>query len=122
MSIPILEIEGFLIVSIQQELHDRLALELQNDILDRIVKTEAQGVIIDITSVEVVDSFLGRLISDTATMSALMGTKTVLVGLQPAVAITLVELGLELEGVHTALNMEKGLKWLRKTKQEGATP
>jgi len=111
--IPILKIEDFLIVSIQTELHDRMAEELQRDIIDELGTTNAKGVLIDVTSLDIVDSFLGRLIGDTANMTRVMGAKTVLVGLQPAVAITLVELGVELTGVHTTLNMEKGLEWLR---------
>lgn len=123
MAIPILKIEENLIVSIQQELHDHNAVELQQDILDELAKTESRGLLIDVTAVDVVDSFLGRMISDTATMASLMGARTVLVGLRPAVAITLVELGLELEGVHAALNMEKGLSLLKRLAvEEGRIP
>ncbi|MBF0509459.1 MAG: STAS domain-containing protein [Deltaproteobacteria bacterium] len=112
--IPIMKIEDFLLVSVQTELHDKLAEELQKDIVERLAKTNAKGVLIDVTALDVVDSFLGRLIGDTAGMTSIMGAKTVLVGVQPAVAITLVEFGIELRGIHTALNMEKGLQWLRK--------
>lgn len=100
-------------VSIQTELHDRMAEDLQKDIVAKLDQTNARGVLIDVTSLDVVDSFLGRLIGDTANMTSIMGARTVLVGLQPAVAITLVEFGIELQGVHTALNVDKGLKWLR---------
>jgi rsbT antagonist protein RsbS len=112
-AIPILKIEDFLIVTVQTELHDRHAVGLQIDILRELTRSHARGVLIDVTALDVVDSFLGRLIGETATMAQLMGARTCLVGLQPAVAITLVELGLDLVGVHTALNMEKGLAWLR---------
>ncbi|MEW6261806.1 MAG: STAS domain-containing protein [Thermodesulfobacteriota bacterium] len=111
--IPILKIEDFLLVSVQAELHDRMAEDLQKDIMVKLAQIKAKGVLIDVTSLDVVDSFLGRLIGDTAAMTSIMGAKTVLVGLQPPVAITLVEFGIELKGVHTALNMESGLKWLR---------
>ncbi len=116
--VPILKIEGFLLVSIQVELHDKLAELLQNDIVETLAHTQAKGVLIDVTTLDLVDSFLGRLISDTANMTKIMGAKTVLVGLQPAVAITMVELGLDLDGVHTTLNMEKGLKWLRENAED----
>lgn len=111
--IPILKIEDILIVTVQTELHDRSAAGLQTDILRELARTRAKGVLIDVTALDMVDSFLGRLIGETATMARMMGARTCLVGLQPAVAITLVELGLDLVGVHTALNMEKGLAWLR---------
>jgi rsbT antagonist protein RsbS len=111
--VPILKIEDFLLVPVQTELHDRSAELLQRDIIDTLARTHAKGVLIDVTSLELVDSFLGRLISDTANMVKIMGAKSVLVGLQPAVAITLVELGLDLGGVYTTLNMERGLEWLR---------
>jgi rsbT antagonist protein RsbS len=113
MNVPILKIENFLLVSIQTELYDRSAEQLQKNIVEELSRTRARGVLIDVTALDIVDSFLGRLISDTAQMTRIMGAKTVLAGLQPAVAITLVELGIELKGVHTALNMDKGLEWLR---------
>jgi len=116
--IPILKIEDFLLVSVQTELHDKMAEELQKDIVEKLAQTNARGVLIDVTSLDVVDSFLGRLIGDTANMTRIMGARTVLVGLQPAVAITLVEFGVELKGVHTALNMDKGLQWLRQSLQD----
>lgn len=113
MSVPILKVEDFLLVPIQDELHDRSAEVLQKNILEELLRTNAKGVLIEVTALDIVDSFLGRLISDTAQMTKVMGAKTVLAGLQPAVAITLVELGIELEGVYTTLNMDKGLEWLR---------
>ena len=111
---PILKLEDFLLIPIQTELHDKMAEELQKDILEALALTRAKGVLLDVTALDIVDSFLGRLISDTAAMTRIMGAKTVLAGLRPAVAITMVELGLELEGIHTTLNMEKGLQWLRR--------
>jgi rsbT antagonist protein RsbS len=113
--IPILRIQDILLVSIQSELYDRQAERLQKDILQTLTVTHARGVLVDVTALQVIDSFLGRMIGETASMTRLMGAKTVLVGLQPAVAITLVELGLHLDGVHTALNMEQGLAWLNIT-------
>lgn len=112
--VPILKIENFLLISVQTELHDKSAERLQREIVEELSRTKAKGVLIDVTALDIVDSFLGRLISDTASMTNIMGAKTVLVGLQPAVAITLVELGLELNGVHTTLNMERGLEWLHR--------
>ncbi len=117
--IPILKIEDFLIASVQTELHDRMAEDLQHDIVGELGRTNARGVLIDVTALDIVDSFLGRMIGDTAKMTSMMGAKTVLVGLQPAVAITMVELGMELEGIHTALNMEKGIGWLRQNRLAG---
>lgn len=111
--VPILKIEQFLLISIQDAMHDKAAETLQKDILEELAACKAKGVLIDITALDIVDSFLGRLIGDTAKMTKIMGAKTVLVGLQPAVAITLVELGIELHGIETTLNMEKGLQWLR---------
>ena len=104
--IPILKIRDYLIVPIQVDLDDLSAAELQKDILCRIEKTSARGVIIDISVVEMVDSYLGRILDETARMAALMDARVVLCGMQPAVAITLVELGLNLEGVYTSLNLE----------------
>jgi rsbT antagonist protein RsbS len=112
LRIPILKIGDILIASIQMELHDASAVQFKDDLLQRIYTTRAQAVIIDLTAVEVVDSFIGRLIADIAAMTGLMGASVVLTGLQPAVAITLVELGLELPQVTTALNLEKGLRLL----------
>ena len=112
--IPILQIENFLVASIQVALHDRSAVQFRDDLLQRIFETKAKGLIIDLTAVDIVDSFIGRLIGDVAEMAALMGTRVVVSGLQPAVAITLTELGLELPGVITALNLEKGIAILRR--------
>jgi len=111
--IPILRMGRFLLVTIQVDMHDRLALQLQDDLTERIVKDRAQGVLIDISSLEVVDSFIGRMISNIAAMASVLDARTVVVGMQPAVAITLVELGLSLTGVRTALNVDKGMALLR---------
>ena len=111
--IPILKMGELLLVTIQVDMHDRLALQLQDDLTDRIVKDRAHGVLIDISSLEVVDSFIGRMISNIAAMASVLDARTVVVGMQPAVAITLVELGLSLEGVRTALNVDKGMALLR---------
>ena len=116
--IPILQIEDFLVASIQVALHDRSAVQFRDDLLQRIFDTKAKGLIIDLTAVDIVDSFIGRLIGDVAEMAALMGTRVVVSGLQPAVAITLTELGLELPGIITALNLEKGIAILRRQVSE----
>jgi rsbT antagonist protein RsbS len=111
--IPILRMGRFLLVTIQVDMHDRLALQLQDDLTQRIVSDRAHGVLIDISSLEVVDSFIGRMISNIAAMASVLDARTVVVGMQPAVAITLVELGLSLTGVRTALNVDKGMALLR---------
>src|SRR3954453_21312479 len=111
--IPILRMGDFLLVTIQVDMHDRLALALQDDLTTRIEKTGAKGVLIDISALEMVDSFIGRMIANISGMSRILDAHTVLVGMQPAVAITLVELGLTLEGVRTALDVEKGMSLLR---------
>ena len=111
--IPILKMGSFLLVTIQVDMHDQLALALQDDLTSRIAKERARGVLIDISSLEVVDSFIGRMIGNIAAMARVLDAQTVVVGMQPAVAITLVELGLALEGVLTALNVEKGMALLR---------
>lgn len=111
--IPILKIGDHLLVSIQVDMHDRLAVTLQNDLTARILKDNARGVLIDISSLEVVDSFIGRTLGNIAAMSRLLGAETVVVGMRPAVAITMVELGLSLAGVRTALNVEQGVEILR---------
>jgi rsbT antagonist protein RsbS len=110
--IPILKLGDALLVSIQVDMHDRLAVQLQDDLTDRIVKTHARGVLIDISALEIVDSFIGRMLANIAAMSRVLDAQTVVVGMRPAVAITLVELGLELPGVRTALNVERGMELL----------
>ena len=112
--IPIIKIRDYLIVSIQVDMHDRLALQLQTQILEEIYRTGAKGVLIDISTLEMVDSFIGRVLSGMASMASIMDAAVVIVGMQPAVAITLVELGLEMPGVDTALNMELGMEMLEK--------
>ena len=107
--VPILRIGDVLLVSIQIDLQDQIALQLQDDLSQRIVDTGAKGVLIDISALEIVDSFVGRMISTTAAVSRVLDAETVVVGMQPAVAITLVELGLTLEGVRTALDVDRGL-------------
>ena len=110
--IPILKMGHFLLVPIQVELHDRLALQLQKDLAEKIWVAQAKGVLIDISSVNVVDSFMGRVLGNIANMGRIMGAETVVVGMQPAVAITLVEMGITLDRVITALNVEAGMKLL----------
>ena len=112
--IPILRMGDCLLVSIQVDMHDRLALMLQEDLTDQIVRTGARGALIDISSLDMVDSFIGRMLGNIASMARLLGALTVVVGMRPAVAITLVELGLSLEGVRTALNVEKGMELIAK--------
>ena len=116
--IPILRMGRFLLVTIQVDMHDRLAMQLQDDLTTRIVESGAKGVLIDISSLEIVDSFIGRMIANIAGMSHVLDAETVLVGMQPAVAITLVELGLTLPGVRTALNVEKGMALLQASLRE----
>src|ERR1700712_4474955 len=111
--IPILRIGDLLLVTIQVDMHDRLAMTLQDDLTERIVREQARGVLIDISALDMVDSFIGRMISNTAAMARVLDAATVLVGMQPAVAITLVELGLTLDGVRTALNVERGMLLLQ---------
>ncbi len=112
--IPILKMGQFLLVTIQIDLYDRLALTLENDLINMVSKTGARGVLIDISAVSIVDSFMGRILGNIASMSKIMDAETVVVGMQPAVAITLVELGLTLTGVYTALDVEKGMELLQK--------
>ncbi len=113
--IPVLKIGTLLLVTIQIDMNDRMAITLQDDLTKRIVKDRAKGVLIDICALDLVDSFTGRIISDIAAMAKILDADTVLVGMQPAVAITLVELGLTLEGVKTALNVERGMRMLNST-------
>jgi rsbT antagonist protein RsbS len=110
--IPILKMGGYLLVSIQVDMHDRLALQLQDDLTGRIAQTGARGVLIDISSLDMVDSFIGRMLGNIAAMSRVLDAETVVVGMRPAVAITLVELGMSLQGVRTALDVEKGMELL----------
>ena len=111
--IPILKMGEFLLVTIQVDMHDRLALTLQDDLTGQIVKHRARGVLIDISALEIVDSFIGRMLASIASMAHLLDSQTVVVGMQPAVAITLVELGLPMKGIRTALDVEKGMTALR---------
>jgi rsbT antagonist protein RsbS len=111
--IPILKMGDYLLVTIQVDMHDRLAMALQDDLTEKIVASRAKGVLIDISALEMVDSFIGRMIGDIAAVSRVLDAQTVVVGMRPAVAITLVELGLSLAGVRTALNVERGMDLLR---------
>jgi rsbT antagonist protein RsbS len=111
--IPILRMGQFLLVTIQVDLYDQLAENLESDLVNMVQKTGARGVLIDVSSVSIIDSFMGRILGNIASMSGIMDAQTVVVGMQPAVAITLVELGLPLNGVRTALNVEKGMELLR---------
>lgn len=111
--IPVLKISALLLVTVQVDMHDRLALALQDDLTTMIERTGARGVLIDISALDVVDSFIGRMLANIAAMARVLDAATVVVGMQPAVAITLVELGLSLPGVRTALNVERGMAMLR---------
>ena len=111
--IPILKLGDFLLVTVQVDMHDRLAMNLQDDLTEKIVDFHARGVLIDISALDIVDSFIGRMLGNIATMSRILDAETVVVGMRPAVAITLVELGLSLPGVRTALNVERGMDLLR---------
>ncbi len=119
--IPILQIGDFLLITIQVDMHDQLALQLQDDLTARIAKTGARGVLLDISTLDVVDSFIGRMISNISSVAGVLSARTVVVGMQPAVAITLVELGLSLPGVQTALNAERGMELLRLAMDEEAS-
>jgi rsbT antagonist protein RsbS len=112
-TIPILKLGDFLLVTIQVDMHDRLAMRLQDDLTQRIVQAKARGVLIDISALEMVDSFIGRMLANIALMARMLDAETVVVGMRPAVAITLVELGLSLKGVRTALNVDQGMELLR---------
>jgi rsbT antagonist protein RsbS len=115
--IPILKMGSYLLVTIQVDMHDQLALTLQDDLTERIVKARAEGVLIDISALEIVDSFIGRMLGNIASMSRVLDAETVVVGMRPAVAITLVELGLALTGVRTALSVESGMALLRAARE-----
>ncbi|GAB2942354.1 STAS domain-containing protein [Nonomuraea fastidiosa] len=117
--VPVLKLEDLLIVSIQIDLQDQSVLMLQEDLADAIVQNRARGVIIDITAVEIVDSFIGRMLATIASISRMLDAETIVVGMRPAVAITLVELGLSLGGVRTALNLEKGVAMLKESSLTG---
>jgi rsbT antagonist protein RsbS len=119
--IPILQIGEFLLVTIQVDMHDQLALNLQDDLSEKIEKSGARGVLLDISALDMVDSFIGRMIANISAISSVLSARTVVVGMQPSVAITLVELGLTLPGVQTALNAERGMALLRSNKpREGS--
>jgi rsbT antagonist protein RsbS len=120
--IPILKLGSMLLVSIQVDMHDQLALTLQDDLTERIVKTRARGVLIDISALEVVDSFIGRMLGNMAAMSRVLDAETVVVGMRPAVAITLVELGMSLAGVRTALSVERAMEMLQVATADGLRP
>lgn len=111
--IPILRMGHFLLVTIQVDLYDQLAENLESDLVQMVQKTNARGVLIDVSAVTIIDSFMGRILGNIATMSKIMDAETVVVGMQPAVAITLVELGLPMKGVHSALNVERGMELLQ---------
>jgi rsbT antagonist protein RsbS len=117
--IPILRMGSFLLVSIQVDMHDRLALALQDDLMEKIRATSARGVLIDISALDLVDSFIGRMIGNIAAMARVLDAETVVTGMRPAVAITLVELGLSLKGVRTALDVERGMALLQGTPVNG---
>ena len=118
--IPILKLRDLLLVTIQVDMHDRLALQLQDELTTRISETSARGVLIDISSLDIVDSFIGRMIANIAAMARVLDAQTVVVGMQPAVAITLVELGLTLPGVRTALNVDRGMALLEAASSQAA--
>jgi len=111
--IPLLKIGDFLLVTVQVDMHDRLAVALQDDLTERIVSSRARGVLIDISALDIVDSFIGRMLGNIASMARILDAETVVVGMQPSVAITLVELGLSLPGIRTALNIDRGMDLLR---------
>src|SRR5580693_159228 len=113
--IPVLRMGSLLLITIQVDMHDKLALQLQDDVTQRISECGSTGVLIDISSLEIVDSFIGRMLANIAAMSRVLGADTVVVGMQPAVAITLVELGMSLAGVRTALNVDAGMEVLRES-------
>jgi rsbT antagonist protein RsbS len=116
--IPLLKIGDFLLVTVQVDMHDRLAVALQDDLTERIVSSRARGVLIDISALDIVDSFIGRMLGNIAGMARILDAETVVVGMQPSVAITLVELGLSLPGIRTALNIDRGMELLRAAADE----
>ncbi len=116
--IPILKLGSFLLVTIQVDMHDQMALALQDDLTARIVSDRATGVLIDISALAIVDSFIGRMLGNIASMSRVLDAETVVVGMQPSVAITLVELGLSLPGIRTALNVDRGMDLLQSARKE----
>ncbi len=120
--IPILKVGDCLLVTIQVDMHDELALSLQEDLTAQISKYASRGVLIDISSLEIVDSFIGRMLANIAAMSRVLDAQTVLTGMQPAVAITLVELGMSLPGIKTALNLERGMQLLRESMRRDTEP
>lgn len=117
--VPILRLGNCLLVTVQVDMHDQLAMNLQDDLTNKIVQTKARGVLIDISALEMVDSFIGRMLGNIAAMSRILDAQTVVVGMQPAVAITLVELGLSLPGIRTAMNVDAGLALLGKLLGQG---
>lgn len=119
--VPILRIGSCLLVTVQVDMHDQLAMTLQNDLTEKIVATKAKAVLIDISALEMVDSFIGRMLGNIASMSRILDAQTVVVGMQPAVAITLVELGLSLPGIKTALNVDAGMALIRQALEDTDT-
>ena len=119
--IPILKMGRYLLVTIQVDMHDRLAMALQDDLMEQIRKHKAEGVLIDISALDLVDSFIGRMLGNIAAMARILDADTVVTGMRPAVAITLVELGLSLTGVRTALNVERGMELLEAAREERET-
>jgi rsbT antagonist protein RsbS len=119
--IPILKMGPYLLVTIQVDMHDRLAMALQDDLMEQISRHHAMGVLIDISALDLVDSFIGRMLGNIAAMARILDADTVVTGMRPAVAITLVELGLSLPGVRTALNVERGMELLEAARQERET-
>jgi rsbT antagonist protein RsbS len=117
--IPILRMGNILLVTIQVDMHDRLAMQLQDDLSNKIVSAGARGVLIDISALDIVDSFIGRMLANIAATSRILDAATVLVGMQPAVAITLVELGMSLQGIRTALDVERGMTLLNELAADG---
>jgi rsbT antagonist protein RsbS len=119
--IPILKMGRYLLVTIQVDMHDRLAMALQDDLMEQIRRHKAEGVLIDISALDLVDSFIGRMLGNIAAMARILDADTVVTGMRPAVAITLVELGLSLTGVRTALNVERGMELLETAREERET-